>query len=68
MHPPNTTQTFNLTREQLVGLSKIQSRGWTLDFEDLTHLPAERAIAIRVVGQFGMVMYMVIEPDGHTHS
>jgi len=68
MNPPNTAQTFTLTRDQLIGLSKLQSRGWTLNFEDLQHLPAERAIAIRVTGQSGMEMYMVIEPDGYTHS
>jgi hypothetical protein len=68
MNPPQTAQTFTLTRDQLIGLSKLQSRGWTLNFEDLQHLPAERAIAIRVTGQSGMEMYMVIEPDGYTHS
>ena len=68
MHPPKTAQTFTLTRDQLIGLSQLQTRGWTLDFNDLMHLPAERAIAIRVVGQSGMVMYMVIEPDGYIHS
>ena len=68
MDLPTPTQTFTLTRDQLIGLSKLQSRGWTLDFEDLQHLPAERAIAIRVTGQSGMQMYMVIEPDGYTHS
>jgi hypothetical protein len=69
MHPPKTTQTFTLTREQLIGLSKLQSRGWTLDFHNLQHLPGERAIAIRVTGQLtGAEMYMVIEPDGYTHS
>ena len=68
MNPPETAQTFTLTRDQLIGLSKLQSRGWTLNFEDLQHLPAERAIAIRVTGQSGMEMYMVIEPDGYTHS
>ena len=68
MHPPKTIQTFTLTRDQLIGLSNLQSRGWAMDFNDLQHLPGERAIAIRVVGQSGMVMYMVIEPDGYTHS
>jgi hypothetical protein len=68
MHPPKTAQTFTLTRDQLVGLSQLQARGWTLDFNDFMNLPGERAIAIRVVGQSGMVMYMVIEPDGYTHS
>jgi hypothetical protein len=68
MHPPKTTQTFTLTRDQLIGLSKLQSRGWTLNFEDLQHLPAEKAIVIRVTGMSGMEMYMVIEPDGYTHS
>lgn len=67
MHPPKS-QTFTLTRYQLETLCKLQARGWTLDFQDLQHLPAETAIAIRVVGQSGMVMYMVIEPDGYTHS
>ena len=51
-----------------MGLSKLQEMGWALDFNDLMHLPAERAIAIRVVGKSGMVMYMVIEPDGYVHS
>jgi len=69
MHPPKTTQTFTLTREQLIGLSKLQSRGWTLDFNNLQYLVGEKAIAIRVVGQTtGAEMYMVIEPDGYTHS
>jgi hypothetical protein len=68
MNYPETAQTFTLTRDQLIGLSKLQSRGWTLNFEDLQHLPSERAIAIRVTGQSGMEMYMVIEPDGYTHS
>lgn len=69
MNPPKTTQTFTLTREQLIALSKLQSRGWTLDFQNFQHLPAERAVSIRVVGQTtGMEMYMVIEPDGYTHS
>lgn len=69
MNPFETTQMFTLTREQLIGLSKLQSRGWTLDFQNLQHLPAEKAIAIRVVGQTtGMEMFMVIEPDGYTHS
>ena len=69
MHPPKTTQTFTLTRDQLIGLSKLQTRGWTLDFHNLQHLVGEKAIAIRVVGQTtGAEMYMVIEPDGYTHS
>jgi hypothetical protein len=69
MNPPKTIQTFTLTRDQLIGLSKLQSRGWTLDFQNLQHLPAERAIAIRVTGQLtGAEMYFVIEPDGYTHS
>jgi len=60
---------MTLTIPQLIALSKIQSNGWTLDFTNFMKLPAEQAVAIHVIGaETGASMYLVIEPDGYTHS
>ena len=60
---------FTLTRSQLVALSKLQTQGWILHYCDFMHLVGEKAVAILVEGsQTGIKMYMVVEPDGYTHS
>jgi hypothetical protein len=64
--PPR--QTFNLSIPQIEALFALKARGWTLNFENFQHLPGEKAVAIQVIGGSGMMMFMVIEPDGYTHS
>jgi hypothetical protein len=65
---PDTT-TFTLTKSQLVALSKLQTQGWILHYCDFQHLVGEKAVAVLVEGsQTGIKMYMVVEPDGYTHS
>ena len=61
-------QTFNLSISQIEALFKLKERGWTLNFENFQHLPGEKAVVIEVIGGSGMRMFMVIEPDGYTHS
>lgn len=60
---------INLTEQQREALSNLQGRGWTLDLSSLAHLPGEKAVVICVHGKStGAMMFMVIEPDGYTHS
>lgn len=61
-------QTFSLSIPQIEALFALKARGWTLNFENFQHLPAEKAVVIEVIGGSGMRMFMVIEPDGYTHS
>ncbi|CAB4147907.1 hypothetical protein UFOVP510_55 [uncultured Caudovirales phage] len=61
-------QTFNLSIPQIEALFALKARGWTLNFDNFQHLPGEKAVVIQVIGGSGMIMFMVIEPDGHIHS
>jgi len=64
-----TINTVEITNEQLESLIRLLHRGWELDYNSITKLPADDCITIVVRGkETGMTMVMGIEADGYTHS
>lgn len=57
-----------LTPEQTQALTQIRERGWEKVGEPQAILKGDGAVCVRVEYAGGVEMFLVIEPDGYTHS